>query len=137
MMNVRLPLRTSAAFAGVAGVVALAGCSAMPGTTNPVEPREYADGSYTASGSYQTPESIEKISVTVTLQSGMVTAVEVVGDPQTGDSVRFQSMFIGGIAEHVVGKSIDEISVRRVAGSSLTSGGFGQALGAIRQQAAR
>lgn len=137
MMNTAHPLRASAALVGAVGVAALAGCSATPGITAPAEPRDYVDGSYTASGSYSTPESIEQISVTVTLEGGVVTTVDVVGDPQTGDSARFQNMFIGGIAELVVGKPIDEISVRRVAGSSLTSGGFGQALGAIRQQATR
>jgi hypothetical protein len=45
-------------------------------------------------------------------------------------------MFIGGIADEVVGKDIDEISVSRVAGSSLTSGGFNDAIEQIKAEAA-
>lgn len=128
-----LKVRTGVGVAGVAGVLVLAGCSGD--VSAPVEGREYADGTYTATGSYRTPESIEQVLVTISLVDGVVTGVEVVGDPQTNDSRRFQGQFIGGIADHVVGKSIDEINVRRVSGSSLTSGGFKQALEDIREQA--
>ncbi len=136
MTEIPRPIRAGAAFAGAAGMVVLAGCSGQAAPASPAEPREYADGIYTATGTYQTPESLEQVSVTLTLEGGVVTAVEVVGNPQTGDSVRFQGMFIGGIADAVVGKPIDEIAVRRVAGSSLTSGGFNQALAAIKAEAA-
>ena len=70
--------------------------------------------------------------MTVTLESDIITAVEVVGDPQKSESEEYQAEFIGGIADVVVGKDIDEISVSRVAGSSLTSGGFNQAIQAIK-----
>ena len=96
----------------------------------------YTDGTYTADGSYQTPESVEKISVTVTLQDDVITAVSVSGNPQKRESEEYQSKFIGGISSEVVGKSIDEISVSRVAGSSLTSGGFNQAIETIKAEAA-
>ena len=96
----------------------------------------YADGTYTADGSYQTPESVEKISVTVTLQDDVITAVSVSGNPQKRESEEYQSKFIGGISSEVVGKSIEEISVSRVAGSSLTSGGFNQAIETIKAEAA-
>ena len=87
-------------------------------------------------GGYQTPESVEQISVTVTLEDDVITAVEVVGDPQKSESEKYQGEFIGGISDVVVGRDIDEISVSRVAGSSLTSGGFNQAIDKIKQQAA-
>ena len=41
-----------------------------------------------------------------------------------------------GIADEVVGVAIDELNVTRVAGSSLTSGGFNAALEDIKDQAA-
>lgn len=96
----------------------------------------YTDGTYTADGSYETPESVETISVTVTLQDDVITAVSVSGNPQKRESEEYQSKFIGGISSEVVGKSIDEISVSRVAGSSLTSGGFNQAIETIKAEAA-
>ena len=41
----------------------------------------------------------------------------------------------GGIAGEVVGKDIDDLSVSRVAGSSLTSGGFNDSLETIKADA--
>ncbi|WP_186337009.1 FMN-binding protein [Microbacterium sp. SLBN-146] len=96
----------------------------------------YADGTYTAEGSYATPETVETISVTVTLEDSIITAVEVTGEPQRAESERYQGAFIGGIADEVVGQSIDDIAVSRVAGSSLTSGGFNDAIEVIKSEAA-
>lgn len=95
----------------------------------------YADGTYTAEGAYQTPESVESVSVTLTLADGVVTDVTVTGDPQARESEQYQAQFIAGIADEVVGVSIDDLDVDRVAGSSLTSGGFNEAVEAIKEQA--
>jgi hypothetical protein len=155
------PVRAGAALVGVLGMVALAGCA---GTTTPAADAEettpattapsssattdsgtdtgsvvgsaYTDGTYTAEGSYSTPESVETIEVTITLESDVVTAVEVTGDPQAAESQRYQSQFIGGISDEVVGQLVDDVSVSRVAGSSLTSGGFNKALQTIKSEAA-
>ena len=105
-------------------------------TGSAVSTGTYADGTYTAEGSYRTPESTETVEVTITLESDVVTAVEVTGDPQAPQSQQYQSRFIGGISDEVVGRSIDEIQVSRVAGSSLTSGGFNDALETIKAEAA-
>ncbi|WP_336628922.1 MULTISPECIES: hypothetical protein [unclassified Microbacterium] len=64
-----------------------------------------------------------------------MTAVKVTGDPQASETEHYQSQFIGGISAQVVGKKLDEISVSRVSGSSLTSKGFTQALATIRTEA--
>jgi len=96
----------------------------------------YADGTYTADGSYATPESVESISVTITLEDDIVTDVEVTGNPQKRESEDYQSKFIGGIASVVVGQDIDDLQVSRVAGSSLTSGGFNDAIETIKAEAA-
>ena len=52
-----------------------------------------------------------------------------------GNQKKFQTQFAGGIAEEILGKDIDELSVSRVAGSSLTSSGFNDALEAIKAEA--
>ena len=96
----------------------------------------YAAGTYTASGAYQTPSTVEEIEVTITLEGDIITAVEVVGDPSVPESRENQAKFIGGIADAVVGQKIDDIEVTKVAGSSLTSGGFNKALEEIRSEAA-
>jgi len=137
------PTRVAAAMIGVAGVVTLAGCSSGAATDqsagtpqNDAGTGAYADGTYTGEGSYATPESVETITVTVTLVDDVITDVEVVGQPQKAESKQYQGQFVGGISDVVVGKDIDEISVSRVAGSSLTSGGFNQAIEQIKSEAA-
>lgn len=128
-------VRKGAAVVGAAGMLVLAGCSAAAEAEGAV-PGEYVDGTYTAEGSYQTPETVESVSVTLTLGSGVVTDVEVTGDPQARETEQYQGAFIGGIAEEVVGVPVDELDVSRVAGSSLTSGGFNAAVQDIMEQAA-
>lgn len=162
-MSVSSSVRKGAAVAGVAGLLVLAGCSnaadaeAAGGAGTPTGSTgsdgstgsgsgsdsqsssgsgEYTDGTYTADGSYQTPETVEQISVTLTLEDGIVTEVEVTGEPQARETEQYQGQFIDGIAEEVVGVSIDELNVSRVAGSSLTSGGFNAAVEDIKDQAA-
>ena len=138
------PIRVAGATAlGVAGVFALAGCGAAAVTTDDVASDgadrlagHYTDGTYTAEGSYATPDSVETITVTVSLADDIVTDVVVQGDPRRAESVQFQGQFIGGISDEVVGKPLDDIAVSRVAGSSLTSGGFAAALEAIKADAA-
>ena len=156
-------VRTGAALTGVAAIVALAGCGAVTvggsadedaqgdtgtadtGTTSSdtgasespeTDASGYTDGTYTADGTYQTPETVESVSVTVTLEDDVVTAVEVTGDPQARESEQYQGQFIAGIADEVVGVALDDLSVDRVAGSSLTSGGFNQAIEQIKLDAA-
>jgi uncharacterized protein with FMN-binding domain len=148
------PVRAGAALTAVTGIALLAGCA--PTASEAEEPAtdttestdsgstdggsagtgSYADGTYTADGSYATPESVETISVTVTLEGDVITDVEVTGDPQKRESEQYQGEFIGGIADVVVGQDIDDIQVSRVAGSSLTSSGFNAAIETIKAEAA-
>lgn len=147
-------VRTGSALLGIAGLFVLAGCSSTgdaADTSNGPEETSgsssssssggdasgtYTDGTYTADGSYQTPETVEEITVTLTLADGVVTEVEVTGDPKAPETERYQGEFIDGISDEVVGKPIDELNVSRVAGSSLTSGGFNDAVESIKEQAA-
>ena len=149
----RRTLRSGAAAASVLGIVALAGCAttataeepAATPTTAPVETGStgsatmgaYTDGTYTEEGTYVDGGGVaETVSVTITLADDIVTAVEVVGDAASPQSRQYQEQFIGGISEVVVGQEIDALDVSRVAGSSLTSGGFNDALEKIKTDAA-
>lgn len=97
---------------------------------------EFAAGEYSATGSYQTPNGQESVDVSVTItDDGTITDVAVDGNATNGNSVQFQSQFASGIADEVVGQPIDEIEVDRVSGSSLTGGGFNQAIDEIISQA--
>lgn len=149
-------VRKGSALIGVAGLLVLAGCASTPADSDDAAPTTestsdsstgsessgsdtsstYADGTYTADGSYQTPETVEEISVTLTLADGVVTDVEVTGDPKAPETEQYQGAFIDGIADEVVGVAIDDLDVDRVAGSSLTSGGFNLAVEDIKEQAA-
>lgn len=144
-MNTSPAVRTGTALAGMAGVLLLAGCSgaaqaegsnADPAPTSTDATAPYADGTYTADGAYKTPETVETISVTITLKDDIVTDVEVTGDPLARETTRYQGQFVDGIADVVVGHKLDDLHVDRVAGSSLTSGGFDQALEKIKHEAA-
>lgn len=145
---------TVAVLAGLTLVGALAGCSSTttaetpidtstPDTTDDTTQTEtdsseatYTDGTYEATGEYQSPNGTESLDVTITLENDVITAVEVVGAGGSPNTERFQGEFAGGIAAIVVGKDIDEISVSKVAGSSLASGGFNAAVEQIKADAA-
>ncbi len=144
-MNVHPAAGTGTALLGVAGTLVLAGCSGAadadttkpdpsPLSTDATAP--YADGTYTGEGSYRTPETVETIEVTLTIADDIVTDVQVSGDPVAPESRNYQGQFIAGISDVVVGRKLDELQVDRVAGSSLTSGGFDQAVVRIKDEAA-
>jgi uncharacterized protein with FMN-binding domain len=95
----------------------------------------YKDGTYSADGTYKSPNGTETVGVQLTLANGTVSAVEITEHPSNPNTRKFQGQFASGIAEQVVGKSLDEIKVSKVAGSSLTSGGFNQAVEEIKAQA--
>ncbi len=103
--------------------------------TDTTSSHTYTDGSYTATGSYTTPGGTESITITVTLSGNSVSDVSAKGSASRGDSGEYQSRFLSGYKSQVVGKSIDSISLSRVAGSSLTSNGFNSALTKIRSEA--
>jgi uncharacterized protein with FMN-binding domain len=132
-----------ALFAGVTLVGALSACSS-PGTGadasvtdsgTQATSGDYADGTYTETGNYQSPNGTEQVDVTLTLENNAIVDVSVVGFGESPNSKQFQGEFINGIAAEVVGKNIDELSVDKVAGSSLTSGGFNKAVEAIKADA--
>lgn len=136
--------------AGLGLVGALAGCStaatgtgsgstggdASTSTDASTSAEAYTDGTYTADGSYTSPGGTESITVEVTLADDIITDVTVTPQADGGTAAGFQNQFADGIAAEAVGKDIDELNVSRVAGSSLTSGGFNAAIEAIKADAA-
>lgn len=96
---------------------------------------DYTAGTYEASGSYSNPGGTSSVDVELTLGEGGVVDDVTVTPQASGTSLQYQEKFAGGIADEVVGKNIDDLDVSKVAGSSLTSGGFNQALDEIKSQA--
>lgn len=96
----------------------------------------FTAGTYSATGQYPTPGGLQGIGVMLTLdEDGTITELEVDPKAEVGNSVQFQGKFAGGIASEVVGKSIMELDVDKVSGSSLTSGGFNRAIEDIVEEA--
>lgn len=112
------------------GPPSAAGSSGAPATAG-----HYKDGTYSADGHYTSPNGEETVGVTLTLASGKISDVKIATHPTSANTQLFQNRFAGGIKDLVVGKSIDQLDVSRVAGSSLTSGGFNDAVEAIKKQA--
>lgn len=95
----------------------------------------FKDGTYTATGSYQTPGGQESIDLTVTLSGNTITDAKVVQNASGGEAAEYQSKFASGYKSLVVGKKITDVSLTRVAGSSLTPVGFNNAISDIENQA--
>ena len=97
----------------------------------------YADGEYSAQGSYTPPSNqTEEVDVTLTLKDSVVTELEVTTSGNHPTSKMHQRDFTSKVQEQVVGKNLDELDVDKVGGSSLTSSGFNKALDTIRAEAA-
>ena len=95
----------------------------------------YEDGEHTATGSFSTPSGTESVTVTVTLENDIVTAVQADGSATGGNSAQYQEQFLENYESEVVGKDLDEVELDRVAGSSLTSNGFNAAIETIKNGA--
>jgi uncharacterized protein with FMN-binding domain len=130
------------ALAGLSLIGSLAGCAAAASTTSSTgstaaaaSDTKYKDGTYASDGNYTSPGGSEVINVSLTLKSNVVTAVTVKTVTADPTATQYESQFIGGIAAVVVGKDINSLNVSRVAGSSLTSQGFNDALTKIKADA--
>jgi uncharacterized protein with FMN-binding domain len=96
----------------------------------------YKDGTYTTTGSYNSPAGTESIGVSVTLANNIVTAATVTSQAKDPTAKTYQSYFVSGYKSYVIGKSITSIKLSSVSGSSLTSQGFNAALKRIEKLAA-
>jgi Tfp pilus assembly protein PilV len=107
--------------------------------SSPITPTDsaatYKNGTYSADGTYRSPGGNEKIGVTLTIADGTISEVSVTPYATDGDAQQYQDLFKAGISDVVVGKKVNEVSVSRVSGSSLTSTGFNNALEAIKSEA--
>lgn len=109
--------------------------SPSPSTSAGKGDSTYKDGTYSADGTYTSPNGQETVGVELKLAGDKVAAVNITVHPSNPNTKKFQGEFASGIAAQIVGKDIDELSVSKVAGSSLTSGGFNDAVEQIKSQA--
>jgi uncharacterized protein with FMN-binding domain len=95
----------------------------------------FKDGTYRALGDYASPGGSESIDVTLTLKENLITSVVVTPKAENPASKNWQTRFISGVENVVVGKKISEINLNEVSGSSLTPIGFMNALEKIKLEA--
>jgi uncharacterized protein with FMN-binding domain len=108
--------------------------SASPSASSPSANRAYRDGAYSADGEYGSQNS--SIGVSVTLDDGVITDVEVTPHATNETSRGYQERFADAVPDLVEGKSIDAVQLDRVAGSSGTPDGFNAAIDQIKDEAA-
>ncbi|MBT4384559.1 hypothetical protein HOD30_02310 [Candidatus Peregrinibacteria bacterium] len=100
------------------------------------QPTTYKDGSYSSVGNYNSPAGPEEVTVNLTVNEDIVTAVTITTGSANDVSVKHQELFSDGIASLVNGVALDEIdNVGAVNGSSLTGAAFDEAVAAIKTQA--
>ncbi|MFF2029580.1 hypothetical protein [Arthrobacter sp. NPDC058192] len=128
-------LSVAATAAGCAPAVQPPAAEAAPPAPGSAGTGSYKDGTYSADGNYKSPNGTETVGVELTLAGGTVSDVKITTHPSNSNTRKFQGEFAGGIQAQVVGKKLDELQVSKVAGSSLTSGGFNQAVAKIKSQA--
>lgn len=96
---------------------------------------QYKDGTYDVVGEYISPGGQTEVGVKLRLRNGIIEDSEVVGLADAPTSKKMQADFIAHYKPMVVGKSIDEVVLTKVSGSSLTPKGFNDAVEKIKAQA--
>jgi uncharacterized protein with FMN-binding domain len=95
----------------------------------------YKDGTYEATGQYDSPGGLESISVSVTIKANAISDTSATTKASGKDAQQFQDEFIQAYKSQVVGKNINSVHLSTVSGSSLTSQGFNEALTQIKNEA--
>lgn len=126
----------------VMGFQAISGNKTATDTTMQAKPTNammdassYKDGTYTQTGDYVSPGGPETVEVTVTLAGGKVSDVTFTGQATRPISKEKQADFAANYKAMVIGKSIDEVELTKVSGSSLTPKGFNDAIEKIKTEA--
>lgn len=111
-------------------------CTETPGRTETEKPVSgFTDGVYDAQGRYLTPGGAEAIGVRLTITDGRVVTARVEVEASSPTARQFQHQFASRYAASVVSRDLADLGLSRVAGASLTSLGFDDALTQIRQAA--
>jgi uncharacterized protein with FMN-binding domain len=109
--------------------------SSQTTSSNASSSATYKDGTYSATGHYDSPGGTESVDVSLTLVNSRVSAADVRSGANDPTALSYQTIFISGYKSFVVGKKINTIKLSNVSGSSLTSQGFNNALKQIERQA--
>ncbi len=95
----------------------------------------YRNGEYTAVGNYNSPGGAETVGVKVTLMDDVVTAVSLTPNATRPVSLKMQQAVSASLSSLVVGKKLNEVTLDKVSGSSLTPKGWNDAVAKIKVSA--
>lgn len=95
----------------------------------------YRDGTYSITVSYMSPGGYDQLGVSLVLKNDTVTDGAVTDMAGDNRSARYQDGFISQYRQYVIGQPISGLSLSRVAGASLTTRAFNDALNQVRAQA--
>ncbi|MEQ1665680.1 MAG: FMN-binding protein [Bdellovibrionales bacterium] len=109
--------------------------TARTSTTNTGTKTLYKDGTYTSEASYRVPHGTNTIAIKVTVSNDKISAVSAENSYSDRESRGYISGFMDALSGAVVGEKADSANVSRLAGASLTSDGFNQALESVVSQA--
>ena len=96
----------------------------------------YKNGTYSATGSYNSPGGVDDLHVSVTLANGIITNATVTNGANDRTSSRYENEFIANYKSLVIGKNINSVVLSKVSGSSITSAGWNNAITKIKTEAA-
>lgn len=101
-----------------------------------VEIRKYRDGEYVVDSNYDIPYGyIEPMRVTVVLSDDKIASTTVSFETVDYTSTLYQAEFKNLIRTRTIGRHLDEVSISRVGGASLTTGAYNKALEKIKAEA--
>ncbi len=95
----------------------------------------YKDGQYTTSVSYQVPKHNNTISITVTLSNDTITNVSAKNSYSDRESSEYIDDFMSNLSSAIVSKKIDNAQLSKLAGASLTTEAYNNAITQIANQA--
>lgn len=126
---------TQGASTDSASAISQPSTNSATGTTTTTTSSAYADGTYSATATYISPGGKDSLPVTLTLVDGVITEASVENGGSNPASQQWQTAFASNFKALVVGKNIDDVNLSKVAGASLTTKGFNDALAQIKAQA--
>ena len=106
-----------------------------PTTPTPTTSSIYKNGTYSSIGDYFSPGGDEQIGLQVTVEDDVIIDVKVESKATRPNAIKFQGIFISNFKPFVIGKKINDVHLSKVSGSSLTPGGFNDALAKIKAEA--
>ena len=97
---------------------------------------DYQDGTYTATVKYEIPYGyVEPMEVTLEFQDNIITDVRAAFEVVNPVSEGYQQAFLEYVPREVVGRKVDNVSLSRMTGASLTNRAFDAALVKIKAEA--